>query len=166
LLRLGTIPWAVFLLLVGFALGMLLSALTRPAAPVPVPPPRTSDVRVVLSDRYLARKIATDARHVGISAVHIRSAPPSQLIATMQWTVGFVSTPLLVVAQPVAQNGQVHIRVLSAQVAGVALPRDVAQAVTDSVTGSLRRPLGADARVIRASVRPSGIELDANYAGS
>jgi hypothetical protein len=84
----------------------------------------------------------------------------------MQWTVGFVSTPLLVVAQPVAQHGQVHIRVLSAQVAGVALPRDVAQAVTDSVTGSLRRPLGADARVIRASVRPSGIELDANYAGS
>ena len=164
-LRIGTLPWAVFLLLIGFALGILVAAATRPAQPVPIPPARATDVRVVLSDRYLARRIEQDAHGMGISHVRIRSAPPSRLIAQMQWTAQFISIPLLVVAQPRAVNGQVQLRILSAELAGVSLPRNVAQAIANSVTGSLRRPLGKTARVVRARVRPQGIELDANYAG-
>jgi hypothetical protein len=135
----------------------------RPLSPRPVPPARSTDVRVLLADRFLARQVEHNGARAGISRVAIRSAPPARLIADMQWSPGLSSVPMVVVAQPVAEGGKLHLAILAAQLGGVSIPPSVAQAVSDGVTTSLQRPLGSNARIVTVRVVRQGVLLSANY---
>lgn len=162
-IRPGTTGNAVLLLLAGFALGILVMVWTRPGTPRPVSPGRPTDVRVLLSDRFLARQVAHNVGHLGISQVTVRSAPPSVLVARGRWNSPLGLVPIEVVAEPVASRGTLHLVVLSAQLAGVSIPPSIAQAIANSEAGSLKRPLGANARIRSVRVVRQGVRLSADY---
>jgi hypothetical protein len=154
----------ILLLLLGFVAGsaMMLSLWPRP--PAGIAAPRTSDLRVFISNRYLARSVQT--RFAGsipsISDVRVASAPPSSLVVRSQLGVGPLSVPADLDLAPVAQNGSINVRVVSSGLAGLSVPGQLTPFISSVINGRVNAVIAGRAQVTAVTILPAGIEVFAN----
>lgn len=157
----------LFLLLLGFVLGVALMAHWWPAIPSAATPAGAADLRVVISDAYLARAVRQRAATLtvaSVSNVRVSSVMSDHaLVAGGTLTAGLLSAPVAVELQPSARNGQVQFIVIATRVAGMPIPAQLTNLFTGSINDATRSPLGTHAYVTGVSVQPAGLEIVANY---
>jgi len=96
-----------------------------PHPPGGVSAPRSSDLRIFISDAYLARVVERRLSGIpvpSVDKVRIASNPPQSLIVRVGLTLGLLSAPAALELMPVARNGHVQTLLVSTEVAGIALP--------------------------------------------
>ena len=149
-------------LLIGFALGAALMLALWPHPPAGVSAPRTSDVRVVVSDASIARTVQRRVSTMQVPSVdHVRVAshPPKSLIVHVDLSLGPLSAPATLEVMPVAQNGRVQARLISSEVAGVPVPPQLTGFVGDAINRRVGDLQGNGGRVTGTRVLPSGLEV-------
>jgi len=158
---------ALLILAIGFLIGVVVLLFFWPQTPAgggaSTP---SSDVRVTISDGYLARVAAAHAHSLGpvaISAITVGSSPPDELIARASAAVGPLSAPVAIQLQPVARHGIVQVRLITVHIGDIPIPGGLAGILSDSINGKLRSLLGHSASVVAVRVVPSGLQVFANY---
>lgn len=154
------------ILVVGFLLGLAVSIFFAMRPPVGTSVPAASDVRVTISDGYLARRIQQKLASLGVvevSQVTVTSAPPSELIARGQVTAGPVSGPVALGLEPVATGGTVQVRIVSTEVGGIPVPGVFTTLVEGVINRAVTRFMGNGVRIIGTSVTSRGLVIAANY---
>lgn len=154
------------LLIVGFALGAGLVFYWWPRIPAGQPVPAASDVRIIISDGFITR--AVQQRVAGmtlpsIQQVRVTSNPPSTILVHIDLTTAQVSAPAALEIQPIAENGQIQVHVVSTNVAGIPVPPPLAGFVADAINSHSGHVLGDNARVTGVEVVPGAVEILANY---
>jgi hypothetical protein len=154
----------ILLLLLGFVAGSAMMLALWPRTPAGMAAPRTSDLRVFISDRYLARSIQN--RFTGsipsIGDVQVASAPPGSLVVRLQLGLGPLSVPADVELAPVAQNGSIDVSVVSTGLAGVSIPGQLTPFISSVINGRVNAVVSGTARVTGVTILPAGIEVFAN----
>lgn len=152
-------------LLVGIAVGVAIMVFSWPTTPAGSALPQQSDARVSLSDGYLTRAVQVRLSSTGIVSirgVQVRSAPPV-LVVRADAGVGPFSVPISVELQPIAATGAVQVRIIATHIGVVPVPNVLTGLVTGSINDSLRRTVGARAKVTGVTVTRSGLDITANY---
>jgi hypothetical protein len=123
-------------LLIGFLVGAGLMLVWWPQPPSGVSPPRSSDLRIVISNAYLARTVqrrVSGMRLPSVDHVRIASHPPTSLVMRVDLSLGLVSAPAALELAPVATNGHIQTQLVSSEVVGVPIPPPLAGFVTDAI---------------------------------
>jgi hypothetical protein len=154
-------------LIIGLIAGAGLMLAWWPKQPSGTVSPRAADLRVTISDAYLARTV--QARVAGYSVPQVRhvrvaSLPGVALVVSADLTVGPLSAPASVEMQPYPANGQVQVRIISTRVAGIPIPSQLTGVIADAIDSSARGLMDRHAHVTGVTVTPTGIQLSANYA--
>lgn len=157
---------ALLILAAGFLIGVaaLLFFWPQPPSGVSAPPP--SDVRVTISDTYLARVAASHIHALGpvaISKITLASSPPDELIARAAAGVGPLSAPVAIQLQPVARGGTVQVRLITVRIGDIPIPGTLAGVLGSTINSRLRSLLGHRASVVAVRVVPAGLQVYANY---
>jgi len=137
-----------------------------PHPPSGVSAPRSSDLRIVISDAYLARTVerrVSGMRVPSVDQVRIASNPPRSLIMRVDLSLGPLSAPAALELSPVAKNGHVQIRLISSEVAGVPIPPQLAGFVTDAINHRIADLPGGGGQVTGVRILTSGLEILADY---
>lgn len=156
----------LFLLLIGFLLGVGLMLWWWPRIPAGSVLPQRSDIHITVADRYLSRLVEQKVAGIDlprISHVAITSNPPGALAARADASLGPISAPVSMLLHPVVENGGVHLRIVSTQVGAIPLPAPLSGAIEQSVNASLDQTLRSGARVIGITVLPQGLDIFLNY---
>jgi len=137
-----------------------------PHPPGGVSTPRSSDLRIFISDAYLAR--AVERRLSGIPVpsvdkVRIASNPPKSLIMRVGLTLGLLSAPAALELMPVARNGHVQTLLVSTEVAGIAIPPPLTGFMEGAINSRIAELPGGGGRATGVRVLPSGLEILADY---
>lgn len=154
------------ILIVGFLFGLAVSIffVTRPSEGTVT---RTaSDVRITISDAYLARRIQQKLTSLGMAQVRgvtVASAPPSELIARGRVTAGPLSDPVTLGLQPVAAGGTVQVRIASTQIGGIPVPSVFTTLVENVINGAITRSIGGQVRIVGTAVTKQGLVISADY---
>lgn len=153
-------------LILGFLLGAGLMLYWWPQQPRGVVAPKAADLRVTISDSFLAREVQSHLAGQtapAVSNVRINSIPPAALVVDADLSAGPVSTGASTEVQPVISGGQIQVNVISSRVAGIPIPSQLTGVLRDAINGRLSNLLGADARATGVRVLPAGIEIDADH---
>jgi hypothetical protein len=136
-----------------------------PHPPAGIAAPRTSDLRVFISDRYLSRAIQNRFSADSIPSVgdvHVVSAPPSSLVVRLQASIGPLSLPAALELAPVAQAGSINVRVVSTALGGLSIPGQLTPFISSVINGRVKAVVAHSARVTGVTILPAGIEVFAN----
>lgn len=128
--------------------------------------PRSPDLRIFMSDAYLARSVEQQASGMqtpGVQNVRITSNPPASLIVRCDLSVGPLSAPAALEVAPVVQAGQVQTRLISTQVGSVPIPPQLTGFVADAINGRIKQLPAGTGRVTGLRVLSSGLEITARY---
>ncbi len=155
-----------FTLVIGFILGVALLTYLGPRTPSGTASPSATDMRVTVSDGYLARRI--QARLSGVRLVQVRnvtvtSAPPNELIARANVEVGSAAVPVALGLQPVAEGGAMQVRIVSSQVGQVPVPAVLSNLAAGAVDLAVAHLLPSGMRVVGTSVSDQGLVIQADY---
>lgn len=154
------------ILIVGFLVGLAVSLFFVARPPAGTVAPSASDVRITISDGYLARRIGRKVRSLGmtqVSGVQVASAPPSQLIARGQLAVAGTTTPAALTLEPMATDGTVRVRIVSSQVDGIPIPSIFTTLVEGVVNRAVKRSIGSGVRIVGTRVTAQGLVIWADY---
>jgi len=140
--------------------------LLSPRPPPGVSAPRTSDVRIRISDAYLARVVARRMEGIqlpSVGNVRVASNPPGSLIVRSDLSLGPLSAPAVVELAPFIENGHVQIRLISTDVGNIPVPPQLTQSMADAVNRRIAELPGGGGRATGVQVFPSGLEVLATY---
>ncbi len=154
------------ILFIGFLFGLAVSILFVARPPTGTITPATSDVRITISDGYLARRIQRKLGGLGmvqVSRVTVASSPPAELIARGQVTAGPVSEPVTLGLQPVATGGTVRVRIVSTRVGAIPVPSVFTTLVEGVINDAVTRSIGNQVRIVGAAVTDQGLVISADY---
>lgn len=154
-----------FTLILGILLGAGTMLYLWPRPPDGVSPPASSDVRVFVSDRYLAQAVAQRLSTVtlpSVSNVHVASDPPNSLVVSMRLSAGPLSAPAALQVAPSVENGQVRTNFVASQVAGIPIPSQLGGFVTNAINSRTDALLHGSVTVTGIRVEPTGLEIWAN----
>jgi hypothetical protein len=148
---------------VGVLLGAALMLYWWPKQPAAETAPQSPDLRIRLSDRYLARVIGTRVSGMGVSGVSVSSAPPTTMIASGTLSLVVASAPVSLQVEPVASGGTIHVNVVDLRVGNLPIPGGLVPTIGDSINRSVRSRLGRNAVVRSVRVTPGGLDVTADY---
>lgn len=148
--------------IVGAVLGVGLMVYWWPKQPATVSAPASPDLRIQLSDRYLARLVEARVSGMGVSNVSVSSALPGTLIAAGTLNFALATAPVSMQIQPVASGGTIQVNVIDLRVGSVPVPGGVVPAIGGSINSSVRSRLGRNTVVRAVRVTPGGLEVDAD----
>jgi hypothetical protein len=154
------------ILVLGFLLGLAISIFFVARPPTGTATPTASDVRITISDGYLARRIQQKISSLGmaeVSGVSVASAPPSELIAHGRVAAGPLSEPVTLGLQPVAASGTVQVRIISTQVGGLPVPSVFTTLVANVINQAITRSIGNQVRIVGTAVTGQGLVISADY---
>lgn len=154
------------LLVIGFLLGLAVSIFFVARPPTGTVVPAASDVRITISDGYLARRIQQKLSSLGmaqVSGVTVASVPPSELIARGQVTAGPLSEPVTLGLQPVAAGGTVQVRIVSTHVGGIPVPSVFTTLVQNVMDRAITQAIGSQVRIVGTAVTRQGLVISADY---
>lgn len=137
-----------------------------PRIPAAAPPAPSSDVRVHVSDGYLARVIEQRVSALGavtLQNVSVASSPPRLLLVRGDAGVAGLTVPAELELEPIAANGAVQADIIQVQVAGLPVPGVLSDLVSGSINDSLRRAIPHNARVTGVVVTQGGVDLSADF---
>jgi hypothetical protein len=155
----------VLTLMLGFVVGSGLMLSFWPHPPVGIAAPRSSDLRIFISDRYLARTIQDRFAGGAIPAVgdvQVESAPPTSLVIRLHVSLGPLSLPAALELAPVAEHGSINVSVVSTDLAGVSIPGQLTVFVSSVINRQVNAVLHQAGRVTGVKILPAGIEVFAN----
>lgn len=153
-------------LLIGFILGVALLVYLSPRPPIGSAVPSSSDVRVAVSDGYLARRIqsaVTGVQLVSVQRVGVTSAPPNQLVVRAEINAEGLAAPAALALRPVAANGTIQVQITSSQVGQVPIPAALSNLAAGAADQAIKNVLPPGIRVVGTSVTPQGLVIVANY---
>jgi hypothetical protein len=154
--------WGCLTLLLGFVLGASSTLLWWPRLPSGTVRAEPWDLRVTITDAYLARlvgrRVAGDTLP-RIRNVRIRSSPPAALLTDADLSVGPLEAPGTLELQPIAAGGKVRVRIIAARLAGIPVPSLLTGSLEGAIDTAAARATGSSVRVIGVRVTADGLEL-------
>jgi hypothetical protein len=153
------------ILLIGFALGAGLMLWWWPHQPAGVAVPASADLRVMISDHYLANAVQNRVNGMtipSITNVQVRSLPPAALVVTATLSLGPVSADSSMEVQPVASGGTIQMHIISTHIGPIPIPSQLTVFLEDAINNDTQHLLSSGTRITGVTVKPQGVEILAN----
>jgi hypothetical protein len=151
---------------IGFIGGAGLMLALWPHPPVGVPNARSSDLRIFISDVYLARMVERRVSGINlptVTDVRIASHPPTSLIMRVDLSIGPLSAPATLELAPVVESGQMQTRLVTTEVAGIPIPPQLAGFVVATINSRIAQLPGTGGQVTGVRILASGLEISVDY---
>lgn len=146
----------------GLCIALLYALSAWPQKPAPHGFPVASDVRVDIASRYLGARLLGRTGVVVLREPRVTALPDDSLRIHLNCGIGPISLPAGLVVQPTVRASRLRSAVLSARLAGLPVPRWLAQSILDASAGGSQTLPGLDAAITGVRVTAHGLEIAAN----